>query len=102
MNETLSGTVSALRRVGESLADAGDRLRAVEPGADAFGAGCPGQLGELGRDLHRQWQGALDARVREAAAHAARLHDAADGVSIAAGAYRDVDDTAHRYHQEVT
>jgi Excreted virulence factor EspC, type VII ESX diderm len=102
MSETLSSTVSALRRAGENLADAGDRLRVVEPGADAFGAGRPGQLGELGQDLYRQWQGALDARVREATAHAARLHDAADAVSTAAGAYRDVDDTAHRYHQEVT
>jgi hypothetical protein len=101
MSDTLSGTVSALRRAAENLADAGNRLRAVEPGADPFGAGGPGQLGELGRDFYRQWQRALDARGREAAAHSARLHDDADAVSTAAGGYRDVDDTANRQHPEV-
>ena len=102
MSETLADTVGALRRAGDTLADAGNRLLTVEPGAEMFGAGRPGQLGELGRDLYRQWQGALDARGREAAAHSARLREAADAVSIAASAYRDVDDTARRHQPEVT
>jgi hypothetical protein len=101
MSETLSGTVSALRQAGETLADAGDRLLTVDPGAEPFGAGAPGQLGELGRDLYRQWQRALDARGREAAAHGARLHEVAAAVSNAAGAYSEIDDSARRHHPEV-
>jgi hypothetical protein len=101
MSETLAGTVHALRLAGDAVADAGSRLLASAPGPAAFGAGGPGQLGELGADLYRLWQNAVEARAREAAAHAARLHEAADAVSTAAGGYGDVDEAARRAQPEV-
>ncbi len=69
-------------------------LATLDPGAATFGGDGPGVLGELGRDLHHHWQRALDARAREAAAHGARLDDAADVVARAAADYADTDDTA--------
>lgn len=102
MSETLSGAVGALRRASELLGEAGGRLTALDPGADAFGAGGPGRLGDVGRDLHLRWQRALDTRVREAAAHAARLDETAEAVARAAGGYSDVDDSARRRQPEVT
>ena len=101
MSETLAGTVSGLRRAAQTLADCGDRLLAVDPGAASFGAGGPGQLGELGREMYRQWQRAVDARGREAAAHGARLHEVAAAVTNAAGAYSEVDDATRRHQPEV-
>lgn len=101
MSDTLAGTVSALRRSGETLTEAVGRLDRVDPGPQPFGAGAPGRLGDLGRELYEQWQRALDARGREAAAHSARLHEVAAGVADAAGAYADADDSAHR-RPEVT
>jgi hypothetical protein len=102
MSETLSGTVSALRQAENTLAGAEDRLLTLAPGAEAFGAGGPGRLGELGRDLHRRWQLAIEARGREAAAHAGRLQETADAVSRAARGYGDVDASARQRHPEVS
>ena len=95
MSETLSGTVSSLRRAGELLS--GGELAALDPGAPAFGAGGPGRLGELGRDLHLLWQRTLDARIREAVTHAARLDELADAVARAASGYADVDEGGRRH-----
>lgn len=101
MSETLSGSVAALREVGGMLADAGGRLGGCDPGPRAFGADGPGRLGELGRALHQQWQRALDARSREAAAHGARLEDAADLVVRVAAEYAEIDQSASRAQPEV-
>jgi hypothetical protein len=100
MSDTLSGAVDALRHAGEQLDDAAARLRVLDPGAGVFGDG-PGRLGELGRDLHRQWQRCLDARAREAHAHAARLVEVADAVRRAGAGYAEMDDGAQRRHPEV-
>ena len=102
MSETLSGAVTALRQAGEMLGDGSDRLAALDPGAAAFGAGGPGRLGDVGRDLYHQWQRALDARVREAAAHGARLAEISDAVARASAAYSDLDDSARRRQSEAT
>lgn len=102
MSETLAGTVNALRQAGDTVAEAGAHLLALEPGPTAFGATGPGQLGVLGGELHEIFQYALDARSREASAHAARLHDAADAVVRAAGGYGDVDEAARRAQPEVS
>jgi hypothetical protein len=102
MSETLAGTVSALRQAGDTVAEAGTRLLTLGPGPTAFGAGGPGQLGLLGDDLHQSWSHALEARAREATAHAARLHDAADAVSRATGGYGEVDEAARRAQPEVS
>jgi hypothetical protein len=100
MSDTLSGAVAALRHTGARLEQAGAALRALDPGAEAFGDG-PGRLGELGRDLHQRWQRCLDARAREARAHAARLAEAADAVRRAGAGYAEMDDSAKRRHSEV-
>jgi hypothetical protein len=94
MGETLSGAMATLRVSGETLTAVAGRIAALDPGAAAFGGDGPGVLGELGRSLHHHWQRALDARAREAAAHGARVEDAADVVSRAAAGYVDTDDTA--------
>jgi len=96
----LSSAVAALRDAGDHLDDAGAHLRALDPGATAFGDG-PGRLGELSQELYRQWQRALDARSREAHAHAARLTEAADAVQRAGAGYAEMDDNAQRRHPEV-
>src|SRR5262245_51324670 len=96
----LSSAVAALRGAGDQLDDAAAQLRALDPGATAFGDG-PGRLGELGQELYRQWQRAVDARSREAHAHAARLAEAADAVQWAGAGYAEMDDNAQRRHPEV-
>ncbi len=102
MSETLSGAVTALRQASEMLGNASVRLAALDPSAAAFGAGGPGRLGDVGRDLYFQWQRALDARVREAAAHGARLTEISDAVARASAAYSDMDDSARRQQSEET
>lgn len=101
MSQTLSGAVSALRHAGGTLTEAGARISGLDPGARAFGGDAAGQLGELGRALHLTWQRGLDARAREAAAHGARLNDAADVLGQSAAAYAELDDSARRQHGEV-
>jgi hypothetical protein len=101
MSESLSASVAALRDVGRSVTEVGAGLGAGDPGARAFGADGPGALGELGRELHRQWQRAFDARVREAAAHGARLDDLADRVARVLTGYADIDEGAARAQPEV-
>jgi hypothetical protein len=102
MSQTLSSAAEGLHRAGEMLGSAAARLGTFDPGARAFGADGPGGLGELGRVLHHQWQRALDARAREAAAHGARLDDAGETVARAAGGYGDIDDAARRHQPEVS
>jgi hypothetical protein len=92
-------------QLADRLAGAGDRLAAgaggladADPGAGAFGVDSPGRLGEVGRLLHRHWSAALAGRVREAAAHGARLSDAADAVRVAAGRYGDAESAARARH----
>jgi Excreted virulence factor EspC, type VII ESX diderm len=94
MNETLAGTVSLLRRAATTVTEAGARIGGYDPGPRAFGADGPGDLGELGRQLHQRWLRALDARAREAAALGARLDDAADALVRAAASYADADHRA--------
>jgi hypothetical protein len=101
MTETLASATSLLRGAAETLAGASARLVMVDPGSHAFGAGGPGRLGDVGRELYLHWQRALDARAHEAAVHGARLDEAADAVARAAGGYADVDDVAGRGHPEV-
>jgi methyl-accepting chemotaxis protein len=96
----LSSAVAALRSATDQLDDTGAHLRVLDPGATAFGDG-PGRLGELGQGLYRQWQRAVDARSREAHAHAARLIEAADAVQQAGAGYAEMDDNAQRRHPEV-
>ena len=100
MSESLSDAVAALRNTGARLEDTGAAMRTLDPGAGAFGEG-PGRLGELGQDLHRQWQRCLDARTREALTHAARLAEVADAVRRAGAGYAEMDDNAQRRHPEV-
>ena len=97
--DELAGRISA---VADEVSGASARIGLTDPGARAFGGDGPGRLGELGRDLHSTWTGALAAREREAASHGARLTDLAGALSQAAGAYHDVEDAAHRRHREVT
>jgi hypothetical protein len=94
MNETLSGAVAALRGTADVFGEAGQRLTTVDPGASAFGAGGPGRLGEVGRDLYFQWQRAVDARAREAQAHASRIYELAGLVERVAGGLTEANDSA--------
>jgi hypothetical protein len=89
MTMDLGTARSALATSAEALVEAGTRLRnQAEP---RFGATGPGRLGDLGRDLSRDWQRAIDARAHEASAHAERLRDLADALARAGGRYGDVD-----------
>src|SRR5262245_33242868 len=65
---------------GEEFAGAAATLPRLDPGAGAFGADAVGHLGGLGRELYRGYLAALDARIREAAAHGARLSATGDAV----------------------
>ena len=100
MSETLSGAVTAIRTTGDLLGDAGLHLLAVDPGATAFGAAGPGRLGDVGRDLYLQWQRGLDARSREAIAHAARVHELANLATAAAGGFADANESARSQHRD--
>jgi hypothetical protein len=101
MTYTLTGAARVLHGTGEALSDAGAAVAALDPGPWAFGAGGPGALGGLGRDLHALFQRALEARAREAAAHGARLASVADAMGRAGGGYTDVDAEARSRQPEV-
>jgi len=102
MTDTVSGALNALRSTADLLSTTGRELSATDPGPAAFGAGGPGRLGELGRDLYLHWQRTLDARGREATATAARLQDLADLAGRAAGGFREAEQNAHRGQPEVS
>lgn len=92
------------RRVGDAadaVTEAAARLGDSDPGPRAFGTDAPGALGELARDLHTVWSGALGAREREAAAHGARLTELAGALRQSAQGYRDAEDGAHQRHRGV-
>ncbi len=91
----LAGRLAA---AGDGLGDAGARLGALDPGAEAFGADATGGLGELGRALHDTCAGALATRSRESAAHGARLVDLADTLRLAAAGYADAEQSARERH----
>jgi hypothetical protein len=99
---TLRSAVAALHQTSALLTEASGRAHTHDPGAMAFGGNGAGRLGELGRLLHRQWQGALDARAREAAAHGARVEDVADALARAAAGYADIDHSTSKQHPEVS
>lgn len=87
-----------LERAGNRLAAGGGALAGTDPGASVFGADQPGRLGAVGRALHQQCSVALGGREREAAAHGARLVDAADLLRAAAARYESTDAEARARH----
>jgi hypothetical protein len=99
---SLDDPAARLRSAGAALTAAAAALSGADPGAGAFGSGATGRLGDLGRDLHRVCVTALEARLREAAAHGARLSAAADALGRAAADYADADDVAAGRHREAT
>ena len=95
----LAGTVTAIHATADLLGDAERRLPAVDPGATAFGARGLGLLGEVGQEAYGHWQAAMNARVREARAHAARVRDLAELVDHAAGGFREAQHSAGQIHR---
>jgi hypothetical protein len=93
---SLRELAAGIDRAGQALTSAGVQLAELVPPAAAFGAGAPGALGELGRDMHGLAVAALAARSREAAAHGARLSDTAQLLRRAGAGYAEADDTARR------
>lgn len=67
-----------LRDAAERLGNAGELIRAVDPGPRVFGADAPGALGELGRHLYDRWAAALSAGESQARRQGAQLAGAAD------------------------
>src|SRR5262245_46998355 len=100
MNETLSSAVMAIRSIGDLLGEAAQRMPAVDPGPRVFGAGGPGRLGEVGRDLYLHWQRGMDARIREAQAQAGRGPDLADRVNQAAKGITEANEVAGRQQRD--
>jgi len=94
--------VARLRAAADAMHDFGQQFSTVDPGPSAFGAGGPGRLGELGRELYLVWQGAFDARVSEATAQAERLAELADATARAGDGYAEADESARRQHPEVS
>ena len=92
----LWGTVSRLRETAELLDEAGQRLSVIDPGPTAFGAGGLGLLGDVGHEAYLHWRAALDARSREASAHAGRGHELAQAVTVAAEALSAADSDVQR------
>jgi hypothetical protein len=90
----LDDLAARLATAGSELTVAAVTLPGHDPGADAFGAAATGRLGVLGRELHRAYLVALDARAHEAAAHGARLSTTADALTRAANGYVAADGTA--------
>jgi hypothetical protein len=97
----LAGTVTAIHATADLLGDAERRLPAVDPGATAFGARGLGLLGEVGQEAYRHWQAAMNARVREARAHAARVRDLADLVDHAMGGFAEAQHSAERAQRDL-
>jgi hypothetical protein len=85
-----------LGRLGAEVSAAARRPGGADPGARAFAADGPGVLFALGRALYGDWVAALAAREREAAAHGARLAEAASRLRWAAESYRDAEEAAAR------
>jgi hypothetical protein len=83
---------------GDRLSTGAGALADADPGAGAFGADAPGRLGAVGRLLHQRWSTALTGRAREAAAHGARLVDAADLLRVAALRYGEAEQAARARH----
>jgi hypothetical protein len=102
MSATLAELAAALRTAAATVHETGRPLPAADPGEAPFGADGPGRLGALGRRLHDQWRAALDARSREAGAHARRLAQAAETVDRIAARYGDTEDTVRRRLPEVS
>jgi hypothetical protein len=99
--ESLTGTVANIRAAADLLGETGQWLGMTDPGPAAFGADGPGRLGDLGRQTYEQWLAALDARVREARAHALRAQDFADVLGQAVGGFSDADSHAGRAHKNL-
>ena len=97
---SLRDHAARIDHAGEALTEAGARLAGVLPPADAFGAEVPGRLGELGGALHALAAAVLAARSREAAAHGARLSDAASMLQFVSASYAEVDESVRRRHAE--
>jgi len=97
----LAGTVTAIHATADLLGAAERRLPAVDPGATAFGAGGLGLLGEVGREAYLRWQEAIDARLREARAHAARVRELAELVAHATGSLSEAHHSAGRAQREL-
>jgi hypothetical protein len=87
-----------LEGAGNRLAAGAGALADTDPGASVFGADQPGRLGAVGRALHQRCSAALGGREREAAAHGARLVDAADLLRTAASRYESTDTEARSRH----
>jgi hypothetical protein len=96
----LEDFAARLAATADELGAAAAALPGHDPGPDAFGAAAAGRLGALGRELHRVYLVALDARAREAGAHAARLSELTDSVARAATRYAAADDAARVRHRE--
>ncbi len=96
----LRSTVAAIQAAADELAQAERRLRPLDPGAVAFGAGARGLLGDLGREAYQQWQTALDARARAAAEHAQRLREFAGVVERAGDSLADAEAGAAQAQRE--
>ena len=90
----ISQLADRLEGAGNRLAAGAGALADTDPGAAAFGADQPGRLGAVGRLLHQRCSVALGGREREAAAHGARLVDAADMLRTAASRYESADAAA--------
>ncbi|GIF51784.1 hypothetical protein DFJ67_1665 [Asanoa ferruginea] len=87
MTSPLSGTAGRLDSAAASLGG----LAGLDPGASAFGAGVPGALGALGRELHGRFQGELAEHARAAAALAGRMTETASTLRAAGEAYSGVE-----------
>jgi hypothetical protein len=99
--ESLTGTVSAIRAVADLLDETGQWLELADPGLAAFGADGPGQLGVLGRETYGHWLAVVEARVREARAHAARADDFAGLVGRAVAGFSDADSRTERANKDL-
>jgi hypothetical protein len=90
-----------LEGAGNRLAAGAGALADTDPGAAAFGGDQPGRLGAVGRMLHQRVSVALGGREREAAAHGARLVDAADLLRTAAARYESTESAAQARHDSL-
>ncbi len=94
MSPTPQSAATALRLGAHELAEAARDVEATEIDAADFGAGGPGELGRLGRDLHEKWSRALLCRSRELSVQSDRHTAAAAAADQALRAYVDADDAA--------
>lgn len=97
----LAGTVPAIHATADLLDAAEQRLPAAGPGPTAFGAGGLGLLGEVGRAAYQRWQEGVDARLREARAHAQRVRELAELVARATGGFSEAQHGAGRANREL-